>query len=322
MRPLTKTFAAAALLAAVSLTAAGCDTSPYAARVNSHVIKQTQLNAELSSWSSNKQYVAAFDSAQQMTSACQANPADCVFVVGDAPGTYNSTWAASILGNVIIANLTRQRLQTLHQVPDQATVDAARAVSEISQIGWTSFSPAFRNVLTARLADDATLTPTTVDAATLQRVYNQYLQYFFSQVCVLQAAAFSLQQAQQLSDSGAPGGSQVCFNQAQFENQSAQFRQAVMSLDVNKTSQPIKTNFGFQVVEVVSRAVIGFTSQVQRTLSVAIVNAQGAPNPAVEAVVVSARVKVNPEYGTWNQGQVTPPKTPGSSQSQSQSASQ
>ncbi len=307
MKPLTKTFAAAALLAAVSLTAAGCDTSPYAAKVNSRVIKQTALNYELGSWAGNKQYVTAFDSA---------NGSSGVNVGGFAPGTYNSRWVASILDNAVVANLVNQRLQALRQVPDQETFQAARAVSEISQIGWTSFSQAFRGVLTTRLAQDATLTPTSVDTATLQRVYQQYQQYFFSQVCVLQAAAFSLAQAQQLSDSGFPGGSKVCYNQAQLENQPADFRQAVMSLDLYKTSQPIKTRYGYQVVEVVSRDVIGFTPQVQRTLSVAIVNAQGAPNPVVQRLVVSARVKLNPEYGSWSQGQVTPP---GSSQSQSQS---
>lgn len=310
MKPLTKTFAAAALLAAVSLTAAGCDTSPYAAKVNFHTIRQTELNAELGSWAANKQYVAAFDSA---------NGSSGVNVAGFAPGTYNSGWVASILNNVVVANLISQRLQKLHQVPDQATFQAARAVSEISQIGWTSFSPSFRDTLTARLAEDATLTPTSVDTPTLQRVYQQYMQYFFSDVCVLQAAAFTLAQAQQLSDSGSPGGSQVCYNQAQLENQPADFRQAVMSLDVYKTSQPIKTRFGYQVVEVVSRSVIDFTPQAQRTISVAIINAQGAPNPVVQGLLVSARVKINPEYGTWTQGQVTPPKSPGSSQSQTQS---
>ena len=193
-------------------------------------------------------------------------------------------------------------------------MQAARSVSEISQIGWSSFPPAFRNTLTIRLAEDATLTPTSVDDATLQRVYQQYKPYFFSQVCLLEAAAFSLAQAQQLSQSGYPGGSQVCYSQAQFENQPSDFTAAVMKLGLYQTSQPIKTRYGYQVVEVVSRDVIGFTPQLQRVISVAIVNAQGSPNPVVDDLLASARVKVNPQYGTWSQGQITPPKTPGSSQ--------
>lgn len=305
MRPLAKTFVAAAAMAAVSLIASGCDTSPYAAVANAHTIKQTTLNAELAAWAGNKQYVNAFDSA---------NGSSGVNVAGFAPGTYNSGWVASILDNAVVASLIHQHLRALHEVPDQSTMQAARAVSEISQIGWSSFPPAFRNALTVRLAEDATLTPTSVDSSTLKRVYQQYKPYFFSQVCLLQAAAFSLEQAQRLSASGYPGGSQVCYSQAQFENQPADFSQAVMKLGLYKVSQPIKTRYGYQVVEVVSRDEFAFTPQLQRVISVAIVNAQGSPNPAVDDLLVSAKVKVNPQYGTWSQGQITPPKTPGSSQ--------
>ena len=305
MRPLAKTFAAAAVLAAVSLTASACDTSPYAAVANGRTIKQTALNAELGAWAGNKQYVNAFDSA---------NGSSGVNVAGFAPGTYNSGWVASILDNAVVAGLIHQHLSASHEAPDAATMQAARAVSEISQIGWSSFPPAFRNTLTMRLAEDATLTPTSVGSSTLQRVYQQYKPYFFSQVCLLEAAAFSLEQAQRLSAGGYPGGSQVCYSQTQFENQPADFSQAVMNLGLYQVSQPIKTRYGYQVVEVVSREVFGFTPQLQRVISVAIVNAQGSPNPAVDDLLASAKVKVNPQYGTWSQGQITPPKTPGSSQ--------
>lgn len=305
MRPLAKTFAAAAVLAAVSLTASACDTSPYAAVANGQTIKQTTLNAELGAWAGNKQYVNAFDSA---------NGSSGVNVAGFAPGTYNSGWVASILDNAVVAGLIHQHLRALHEAPDAATMQSARAVSEISQIGWSSFSPAFRNTLTMRLAEDATLSPTSVGSSTLQRVYQQYKPYFFSQVCLLEAAAFSLEQAQRLSSGGYPGGSQVCYSQTQFENQPADFSQAVMNLGLYQVSQPIKTRYGYQVVEVVSRDVFGFTPQLQRVISVAIVNAQGSPNPSVNDLLASAKVKVNPQYGTWSQGQITPPKTPGSSQ--------
>ncbi|HEX6395161.1 MAG TPA: peptidylprolyl isomerase [Acidimicrobiales bacterium] len=305
MRPLTRLLPTAALLAIVPLTATSCDTSPYAAVANKHVIKQTALNAELRNWSANKQYVAAFDSA---------NGQSGVTVAGFAPGTYNSAWVASILSNIVTASLIHHSLSAHQQAPDIATLSAARAVSEISQIGWTSFTPAFRNTLSMRLAEDAAITPPSIGTATLQRVYQQYKQYFFSQVCLLEAATFSLQQAQQLSASTNPGGSEVCYDQARFENQSSGFRQAVMQLGVNGVSQPIKTSYGYQVVQVTSRTDIGFTPQVQRTISVAIINAQGAPNTVVQGLLTSARVKVNPEYGSWSQGQVVPPKSPGSSQ--------
>ncbi len=126
MRPLAKTFVAAAVVAVASLTASGCDTSPYAAVANSHTIKQTTLNAELAAWAGNKQYVDAFDSA---------NGSSGVNVAGYAPGTYNAGWVANILDNMIVASLIHQRTLALHETPSQSAMEAARAISEISQIG-------------------------------------------------------------------------------------------------------------------------------------------------------------------------------------------
>ena len=305
MRAIPRILVAAAALLAVASTVSACDVSPYAARVNSQVIKETALNAELRAWAGNRAYVSAFDSA---------NGSGGVTVVGDAPGTYNNEWVSSILTGMVTGNVIQQRLRATGRHVSQSGLEAARAVSEISQIGWTSFPPSFRDTLVNRLAEDALITPQLAQLSqTIGQVYQQYKPYFFSRVCVLQASAFSLGQASVLSAGGRISGQPVCYGQASLEDQGASLRQAIMGLAVGEVSRPVRTPYGYLVLKVTSRDVIALTPVLQRTISVAIVNAQGAPNDTVDALLSHASVKVNPAYGSWNRLQVVPPKAPGSS---------
>lgn len=304
MKPFRPVLVGLAALVAVSLTATACDSSPYAARVNSEVINQTVLNAELQQWAGNTVYVSAFNSA---------NSTSGITVAGDAPGTYSSTWTASILDGMVEAQVLDQRLAASRLTVAGATEAAARSVNEISQVGWERFSAPFRQTLVARLANEATLTPISVPAATLLAVYNQYRQYFFTQVCTVEASVFTQAQALKLAATGVPNGTRLCFSQVQFESQSPAFQAAVLPLAVGRVAPPIKTSFGYQVVRVVSRAVQPFSEDVKRVLSTAIVSAQGQPNPTANAAVAKARVQINPAYGSWKSSQVVPPTAPNTS---------
>lgn len=304
-RAIPRFFAAAAALAAVSITVSACDVSPLAASVNSSVIKQTALSAELRAWAGNREYVSAFDSS---------NGSSGVTVVGDAPGTYNNEWVSSILTGMITASVVHQRLQATGRHVTQSGLEAARAVSEISQIGWMSFPPSFRDTLTYRLAEAALVTPPLAQLSqAFNQVYEQYRPFFFSRVCVVQASAFSLGEASVLAAKGDLSGESVCYSQSDLEQQAAGLRSAIMGLAVGKVSKPVPTPYGYLVVKVTSRAVIGLTDELKRTISVAIMNAQGAPNNTVNSLLTRSKVKVNPAYGTWSATQVVPPKAPGSS---------
>jgi hypothetical protein len=300
LKAFLRLFAGTAALVAISLTASACDTSPYAARINSQVIKQTALNVELRAWASNPAYVNAFNSGNSSG----------VTVAGDASGTYSTTWVAGILGGMIDASVVRQRLHSTGQVPDPATTAASRSVNAISAVGWEQYSPAFRQTLVDRLADESTLTPPTVPVATLMSTYNQYLPYFFSEVCTVQSSAFNQAAAQALVASGLPNGVPLCYNQTQFEAQSTAFQTTILGTAVGKTASPIKTTYGYVVVKVVSRDVQPFSPEVQRVLSVAILSSEGSPNPTVDPLIAKARVQVNPVYGSWKPPQVVPPTAP------------
>jgi hypothetical protein len=292
VRPLRTVLAGAAGLLALSLSATACDSSPYAAHVNSQVIKQTALNVELKQWSGSRDYVAAFNNANSSTG---------VTVAGQAPGTYSTKWVGSVLGGMIHAT---------GNTPSPGINAAAYSVNAISQIGWDQFSAGFRQTLEGRLADESVLTSPSIPVATLRSVYDRYAQYFFNQICTVQTAAFSQAEAQALQASGVPNGHLACYDQQAFTAQPASFQNAVLGLKVGQTAAPIRTLFGYLVVKVVSRTEQGFTPDVQRVLTTAVLSAEGSPNPALDSLVAKAHVRVNPAYGSWQSAQVVPPPAP------------
>jgi hypothetical protein len=300
LKAFVRLFAGSAALVALSLTATACDTSPFAARVNSQVIKQTALNAELKAWASNPVYVNAFNSSNSSG----------LTVAGAATGTYSTAWVAGILGGMIDASVVRQHVHDTGQVPNPATAAASRSVNAISQPGWEQFPAAFRQTLVDRLAEASAITPATVPVDTLKGVYDRYLPYFFTEICTVQSSAFNQADAQALAASGLPNGTPICYNQTQFEAQSTAFQTAILGTAVGKTAPPIKTTYGYVVVKVVSRDVQPFSPEVQRVLSVAILSAEGSPNPTVDPLIAKARVSVNPTYGTWKSPDVVPPTAP------------
>jgi hypothetical protein len=102
----------------------------------------------------------------------------------------------------------------------------------------------------------------------------------------------------------------ACYDQQAFTAQPASFQNAVLGLKVGQTAAPIPTLFGYLVVKVVSRTEQGFTPEVQRVLSTAVLSAEGSANPALDSLVAKAHVRVNPTYGSWQSAQVVPPPAP------------
>lgn len=297
MKTFLRIVAGAAALVTVSLSLTACDASPFAATVNGRVIKQSALDSELKAWASNPTYVKQFDGTG-------------LSVAGANPGaTYSASWVTSILFGMLVGNAVHDHLAATGRLPDAATLAAARAVDEI-QTGWNQFSPAFRQTLVQRLADQSALGSVDVAVTTLQQVFQQYRAFFFNQVCGLLSDAPTLADAQAISATGGQNGGSLCFTPAELEPYPDAFRTTVMTTAVGQASQPVQTALGFQVFRVVSRAEQGFTPEVQLVLSTAIDRAQGTVNPELSQLMAQARVKVNPAYGSWSNGQLSPPAQP------------
>jgi hypothetical protein len=292
-RPLRVLAGAAAVIAA-SFFLSACDTSPYAVSVNSQVLKVAGLNAELADWAGNPSYVSWFDNLNSTS-----NNGSGTTVAGEAKGTYSTAWVAEILNQVVVSEVIQQHLTATGALPDEALVQASRALSEFaSPYDFNGFPQGFRQVLVERLAGEAAITTISTPVATLQKTYQQYQANFFTQICVLQSSAFSKEAAEALAAAGVPNGARICYSQAQLENQPQAYRTAVINLKPGQVSQPIQTSFGFVVDRLSSRMDQGFTQPVQQVLAYALQQSQ--QNQQLTSLITKAHVKVNPAYGTWN----------------------
>ena len=280
-----------------------CDTSPYAAKVNSQVIKQTALNVELRAWAGNSAYVSAFNSPTRPRR---------VTVAGDAPGTYNTTWVASILDGMVDATVVRQRVVATDQPPTVATLAAARSVNEISQVGWAGLlarvpgragHPARRRGRPhpgvgpgshpARASTTSTSRTSSCRSARSA------------------SSAFSAGQAASIAAQGVPNGVSACYNQVQFEAQPDGLpdrragpggRQGVgpdqdqLRLPGGQGGQPDRAGLHARICS--------------GSCPLAIVSGAGSANPVVTGLLAKATVRINPAYGTWPSSQVVPPVAP------------
>jgi hypothetical protein len=309
--PIRLLLTGAAVLVALSLTATACDVSPVAATVNGQDIKQSTLNRELAAWAGDSQYVTTID----------ANNRQVATVEGQGTGTYNNVWVSSILNNVIIAAALHQRLASTGALPDAATLAASRSLLEIAEPGWFGLSAGFRQTLTQRFADQAAIraadptgTAPAVPDSAISQAYNQYQDYFFTSICVLQAETPSQTDAQAEAAAGLPSTDpQTCYDQAQFEDQPEAFRSAVLNIAVGKVAPVVPTAYGFEVVQVAGRAEQGHSPQVQNVLATVIAMSPALnlpPDPGVTSVINQAHVHLNPAYGTWKAPNVTPPSIP------------
>ncbi len=294
-----------AALAAGSLTLSACDASPYAATVNGQVITVNSLNHQLAMWAANPQWVQGYNQSNS-----QAQGGNGTTVAGAGSGTYSSQFVAEILTLDAQSIAVHQHLAATGNPANDDEVIASRAVNEYLRAAyWAKFPPALRDFLVQQLADEGALAQPPSDPTQLQGPYSQIQPYLFSQICVVQASAFSSDAAQAIISSGVVNGVHVCYDQISLEAHPPAYQSAVIKLaNPGDISSPLQTSYGFVVVKLVSRTGPGFDPAVQRVLVAA--TSQVA---AVGTILGAAHVKVNPRYGYWSNGQVNPPPAPLSS---------
>jgi hypothetical protein len=322
-------LAGAAAALGFALLAAACDTSPVAASVGGVEIKQTSLNAELAAVSSNKAFVAYYDTAQ-------SNESDGIQIVGDAPGTYGTKFVAQTLTGKIQALVEQQYLAAHHDLPGSALIadlSAFEAASYRSE--WPGFAPTYQEELAEHLADLDEFVPVSTDVAALRAAVKDSSPYLYSQVCVRQVAASVDGASGQVNYPAAlakiksyrpnTGGVVTCYTPAQLEVQGLTFYERVIALKVGQTTPPIKTAFGYQTDGIVSRTALPFDAAMRRAASLVVASnaADGLQLPALSKILSAAKVHLNPQYGTWSakDAAVIPPTTLGANGTQTSAGS-
>lgn len=318
-RAVRATTVAVGVLAAAALSA--CDASPYAASVNGSTIKQAALNTELR-WAT-----IASDFTTTLVGNYNSLNNVALAVHGDSSNTYSTEWTAYTLSQIVQGRLVRQAVAARGGAPSSDLYSAALGGIEIESGGVTGpkgnggvtqMTPSYLVNLTQRLADHAYLeTPASLSA--LQGFYTHYLANFYSQVCVTQASVsvqganggvdYTQSQtqaatvAQRMANAGpnasGVGGASSCYTHEQLDAQAPSFINTVVALAPSHASIQ-KTNYGYQVIDVSSRANLPLAGPVAQLLTTLVYDLQ---SPGSDTVLLrleaKANVRVNPAYGTW-----------------------
>jgi hypothetical protein len=296
--------AAAAAVAAASL--ASCDASPYAANIGGSRISQTSFNAELKLWADNPTLTKLAQSNMTSTGAA-------VQGTGGA-GTYSMAFTDFVLGLLMRDRIFGQALAAKGLAVEPGALTTTRAVLEQGLSGWSSMPESVRELLTRDDTVEAVLGAKQVSDSQATQLLGTITSYDFTQVCVVAASTFSQSDAAAITASGKVTGATVCYDQQQFEDQSAAFQKAVVGLtSVGQVSQPVQTTYGYQVLQLSSRSVPTVDGQVKDVVYA--LSQQSSTSQTLIDAVHSASVKVNPKYGSWSAqtGQVVAPQGPPSS---------
>ena len=312
-------FALGAVAAAISLAAAGCDSSPSAASINGQVIKQTTLQAELRARAGNQAYVTAVDQAGAQSGGTS--------VGGVSPASYSSGFAAGVLDQLVEDAAIHQYLTAHHALPPASALAAARGVEEVGAGAyWQGFPASTRDEFVAALAERAAIEPRPSTTDDARAAFMSHQANFFSRVCtrVITVSilapkggvdfAASQDKANQIQsdfnrgtlagDTG--GGSVTCYTQAHLEDQSQALFNEILGLAPGQAAPPVRTGYGYNVLAVDSRNIQPFTPGTASVLAFALNSSnQNGYTPALVHVLQAAKVKVNPAFGAWNPSQLT-----------------
>ncbi len=335
----------------VSMGLSGCGSAiDYAATVNGSVISRTTVDQELADISRNKGYVAQIDApgAPGPFEGATKGSYNKAFVAI----LLNQQIKFQVIHQRLVAD---KSLPTPAQISDarsqvvsqftQTIFDAFPARYQNLLVGQQAEADNFIK----------TVPSTDVSDAALNQYYQSHLADYQTEACVrhiliadkgtngqidfsaslthanqvaaqlaggadFAALAKSVSQDNQGTGGGsaAQGGSLTgsatdgCFTNQDLQQLIAPFAQAVVSLPVHKVSDPVRTQFGYHLIEVTARSIEPLDATVKADIQQRLALAR------LNTLIKSARVKVNPEFGTFNPkatatGQVTgvvPPPVP------------
>jgi hypothetical protein len=340
----------AGLVVAVALgtTLSACSTSPPAASVNGAVITQAQLAQNLKGWARSPAYVQGFNEASKQQAAQYAAqgqqvPAFTVEGSGSGPDNFGLEWSTGRLTALVSALAVQQYLE--HRGEASSELQRAAAFSSEQAANpqmWPQLSQQLRSEVTLAAADLALIQSGTPDLKTAEQFFRAQASYFWSQVCLTTVdvtvpgpdgttdITASRKQAEAVAAqlSGAPGaatqppvtgGARYCLVPAQLIQQPAEFAKEVNGLQPGSTGI-IPAAFGYQVVQVRSRAAIPFDEAVAGVIDVVALGAgssaytwpvQGDANDTgLTRILKASKVEVNPSYGTWTTALPAPPYIP------------
>ncbi|MDP9404878.1 MAG: peptidylprolyl isomerase [Actinomycetota bacterium] len=326
------------VVAVAVLALGGCGSlGGYAAKVNGVRIDRDEVESELEAILANKEYLDLIDQGAPGQPGAGR-------VRGAGNDTFSTTFIAALLDRRISLELIHQEVRRRDLVPTAEQRQAARQ-QVVGLLGgqelFNGFSKSYRDKLVEQFAEvfalQETLGPPEVDPTEVAEFYEQN-RPVFDRTCVRhilvdteeKAAAikarivagedFAAIAVAESSDRGQDGGEGGSAEQGgalgclPSGGLVPEFQQAMDALQPGQVSDPVRTQFGFHIIEVTSRQKLTLeeaTPEIRQRLQ-----SQGAGPVAafVDKAVRRAKIEVNPRYGTFvktgqNPG-VRPPSPP------------
>ncbi|MDQ6614598.1 MAG: peptidylprolyl isomerase [Actinomycetota bacterium] len=343
-------LAAVALAALGTVVASGCtSTVGYAARVNDSVISQDTLNHELADISANKKYVQLID--QQGGSGPVAGTSAGTYNKAFVAVLLDQQVRFEIIRQRLASS------NALPKAAQVASAQSTVAQAFPNGL-FTAFPARYQHVLSTQQAEaDAFVKVASADLSSdgLNQFYQSHLIDYATEACVSHiliadkngsgqldynaSLAHALKVKAQLAaggdfaalakqysqdNQGTSGGSAAqggvlpgsapdgCMTTQDIQQLVAEFAQSVLSLPVNQVSDPVRTQFGYHLIEVTKRVIEPLDATVAADIH------QRVAGQRLNQLVAKARVKINPEFGSFStkpnaNGQitgVTPPLVP------------
>ena len=336
-RARTKALTAVLVAAVLAGALSSCSASPPAATVNGQVITQGQLDQWLEGWSSSPAYIQDFEAAstqesEEAASQGQQQPVFTVQGTGSGPDDFGLVWATGRLSLLVLASALHQYLERRGEAPSGLEVATAWASEDAANPKvWQQLPVQLRSEVAEQDAEHALIEPKLAELGADEALYKGDSSYFWAHVCLRTVdvtilgpggginMAASHKQAEEIAGelSGAPtassapsvtSGALYCLTPEQLVEQAPVFRDHVNAL---KTGQAVALaqSYGYEVVQVRSRASIPFDKQTAADIEV-VASASSGQTPAWPVVgegtdtsliklLKAVTVQVNPLYGSW-----------------------
>lgn len=312
--------------AVLGLSACGGGSDDYAVKINEQTISSEVILDELHTITSNPRYVTLLN--QQLGAGADGGPG----LQPNGDNTVNASYTAQLVFNRVIVALIDQEVkkQNLSVTPEQMKSAEQTVREDLSDDAlFDSLPNSYRSYLIDRLAK---LNAIVADRGSVEklRAYYEANRENYAQYCVRHILVESLPEAEQLrkqivddggdfaavargksldnqsaESSASQGGALGCFSKEQMGQFVSEFGKAALELPVKQVSQPVKTDFGYHLIEVTSKDVQAF-EQVQQEI-----NQQLA---SVDTFLVEAlknsKIKVNPRFGTYQEADPANNKNP------------
>jgi parvulin-like peptidyl-prolyl isomerase len=308
---LSRALFVASACTAFGLVASACSTvSPDAASVNGESIDRSTFDDQLSLYADNEAFLARVSSAGQGA------------VEGNGSGTVSADFARQVLQREIVLLVIQQQNaeRGATVTPD---IEAAAREDVIAQFGleaFDGFPTSFQDTLVDQNAQvfllRADVAGNALDDSELQAVFEEDPSQF-AEVCAAHILVATEEEADEVlarleggedfatvaaevstdSGSAANGGNLGCVARGVTV---PEFEDALFATPEGEISDPVETEFGFHVIEVLQHNDPTFEAAKPLVLQRVLADSNEGFNTVLNDALAAADVTVDPRYGRWN----------------------